>query len=74
MLNVELTLCEKLKKNLKHKKSKNKRRKQKHVIKNLLKVSRKLREKLVTHKFSYIFRINEKKHALKNCVRNHEYK
>ena len=74
MLNVKSILCEKLKKNLKHKKSKNKRQKQKFVIKNLLKISRKLREKFVIYKFSYIFRINEKKHTLKNYVRNHEYK
>ena len=53
----------KIKKKLKHEKSKNERRKQKHVIKNLSKVSRTLREKLVTHKFSHIFRINEKKNT-----------
>ena len=51
----------KIKKNLKHKKSKNERRKQKHVIKNLLKISRKLCEKFVIHKFSHIFRVSEKK-------------
>ena len=50
----------KVKKNLKHKKSKNKQRKQKHVIKNLLKISRKFREKFIIYKFSYIFRINKK--------------
>ena len=64
----------KIKKNLKHKKSKNKRQKQKHVIKNLLKISRKFCEKFVIYKFLYIFRINEKKYTLKNCVRNYEYK
>ena len=64
----------KIKKNLKHKKSKNKRRKQKHVIKNLLKISRKFRKKFVIYKFSYIFRINEKKYMLKNCVRSYKYK
>ena len=64
----------KIKKNLKHKKSKNERRKQKHIIKNLLRILRKLCEKLVIHKFSHVFRISEKKHMLKNCVRNHEYK
>ena len=64
----------KIKKNLKHEKSKNERRKQKHVIKDLSKISRKLREKFVIHKFSHIFRINKKKHMLKNCVRSHEYK
>ena len=64
----------KIKKDLKHKKSKNERRKQKHVIKSLLKISRKLREKFVIYKLSHTFRINKKKHTLKNCVRNHEYK
>ena len=64
----------KIKKSLKHKKSKNERRKQKHVIKNLSKISRKLREKFAIYKFSHIFRINERKHMLKNCVRNYEYK
>ena len=64
----------KIKKDLKHEKSKNKRRKQKHVIESLLKISRKFREKLVTYKLSYIFRINEKKHMLKNCIRNYKYK
>ena len=64
----------KIKKNLKHEKSKNKRRKQKHIMKNLLKISRKLRKKFVIHKFSHIFRINKKKHMLKNCVRNYKYK
>ena len=51
----------KVKKNLKHEKSKNERRKQKHVIKNLSRISRKFREKLAIHKFSHIFRINKKK-------------
>ena len=64
----------KVKKNLKHEKSKNERRKQKHVMKNLSRISRKLCEKLVIHKFSHIFRINEKEHMLKNCVRSHKYK
>ena len=64
----------KIKKSLKHKKSKNERRKQKHVMKNLSRISRKLREKLATYKLLYIFRICEKKHTLKNCVRNYEYK
>ena len=64
----------KIKKNLKHEKSKNERRKQKHVMKNLSKTPRKLRKKLVIHKLSYIFRVYEKQHTLKNCVRNHEYK
>ena len=64
----------KIKKDLKHKKSKNEQRKQKHVMKNLSKISRKFREKLVIYKFSHIFRINEKKYMLKNCVRNHKYK
>ena len=45
----------KIKKNLKHKKSKNERRKQKHVIKNLSKISRKLCEKSAIYKFSHIF-------------------
>ena len=64
----------KIKKDLKHEKSKNEQRKQKHVMKNLSKISRKLREKLAIYKLSHIFRINEKRHMLKNCVRNHEYK
>ena len=58
----------KIKKSLKHKKSKSERRKQKHVMKNLSKISRKLREKFAIYKFSYIFRVNERKHMLKNCV------
>ena len=64
----------KIKKNLKHKKPKNERRKQKHVIKNLSKISRKFREKLAICKLLYTFRICEKKHTLKNCVRSYEYK
>ena len=64
----------KIKKNLKHEKSKNERRKQKHIIKSLSKILRKFREKLVIYKLSHVFRINEKKHMLKNCVRNYEYK
>ena len=64
----------KIKKNLEHEKSKNEQRKQKHVMKDLSRVSRKLYEKLVTHKLSHTFRVNEKKHTLKNCVRSHEYK
>ena len=64
----------KVKKDLKHKESKNEQRKQKHVMKGLSKIPRKLHEKFVIHKLSHIFRINEKKHTLKNCVRNHEYK
>ena len=63
-----IVFMRKIKKNLKHKKSKNEQRKQKHVMKNLSKISRKLREKFVIYKFSHIFRINEKKYMLKNCV------
>ena len=51
----------KIKKNLKHEKSKNKRRKQKHIMKDLSRILRKLREKFAIYKFSHIFRINEKK-------------
>ena len=58
----------KIKKNLKHEKSKNERRKQKHVMKDLSKISRKFFTKLVTHKLLHIFRVSEKKHTLKNCV------
>ena len=50
----------KIKKSLKHKKSKNEQRKQKHVIKNLSKISRKLRKKLAIYKLSHIFRVNKK--------------
>ena len=64
----------KIKKNLKHEKSKNERRKQNHIMKNLSKILRKFREKFVIYKLSHVFRINEKKHMLKNCVRNYEYK
>ena len=64
----------KVKKSLKHEESKNERRKQKHIMKDLSKILRKLREKLVIYKLSHIFRINERKHMLKNCVRSYEYK
>ena len=43
-------------------------------MKNLLKTSRKLREKFVIYKLLYIFQVCERKHMLKNCVRNYEYK
>ena len=64
----------KIKKNLKHKESKDERRKQKHIIKDLSRILRKFREKFVIHRFSHVFQISEKEHMLKNCVRNHEYK